>query len=43
MGAAMKLITVGSSTGTVLSKDVLAKLRVKRGGAVYLTNRPMAT
>ena len=37
---ALKLTTVGSSTGVVIPKDVLAKLNVKRGDVVYLTETP---
>ena len=40
MGIAMKLTTVGNSTGMVLPKDVLAKMRVKKGDTVYLTETP---
>ncbi len=37
---ALKLTTVGSSTGVVIPKDVLAKLNVKRGDVLYLTETP---
>jgi putative addiction module antidote len=36
----MKLIPVGNSTGVVLPKEVLARLRVDRGDQLYLTEAP---
>ena len=33
----LKLTTIGSSTGVVLPKAALEKLRVKRGDTIYLT------
>lgn len=36
----LKLTQVGSSTGLVLPKEVLARLKVVKGDAVYLTESP---
>lgn len=36
----LKLTQVGSSTGLVLPKEVLARLKVVRGDALYLTESP---
>lgn len=33
---ALKLTTVGNSTGVILPKEVLEKLRVSRGDKIYL-------
>jgi putative addiction module antidote len=33
----VKVTTVGSSTGVVLPKEVLAKLRVQKGDSLYLS------
>jgi putative addiction module antidote len=33
----LKLTTVGNSTGVVLPREVLSKLRVQRGDALFLT------
>ena len=40
MGIPLKLTTIGNSTGVVLPKEVLAKLRVERGDTLYLTETP---
>lgn len=37
---ALKLTAVGNSTGLILPKEVLAKLRLSRGETVYLTETP---
>lgn len=37
---ALKLTAIGNSTGVVLPKEVLAKLRVERGDTIYLTDAP---
>jgi len=37
MAHALKLVTVGNSTGVVLPKEVLAKLRVEKGNVIYLS------
>lgn len=36
----LKITTVGSSAGVILNKEVMAKLRVKKGDSVYLTEAP---
>ena len=36
----LKLTTVGSSTGVVLPKEVLARLKVQKGDTVFLTDAP---
>ena len=40
MNAKAKLIKVGNSTGIVLPKDVLARLRVAQGDELHLIERP---
>ena len=37
---ALKLTTVGSSTGVVLPKEVLARLKVQKGDTLYLVETP---
>ncbi len=37
---ALKLTTVGSSTGVVLPKEVLTRLKVKKGDTLYLVETP---
>ena len=36
----VKVTTVGSSAGVVLPKEVLAKLRVRKGDALYVSETP---
>jgi putative addiction module antidote len=36
----VKLIAIGNSTGVVLPKDVLARLRVDRGDTLYVSEGP---
>jgi putative addiction module antidote len=36
----LKLTTVGSSTGVVLPKEVLARLKVEKGDSLFLTDSP---
>ena len=36
----LKVTTVGNSTGIVLSKEILAKLRVDKGDKLYVTETP---
>ena len=36
----LKVTTVGNSTGVVLPKDLLAKLRVGKGDSLYATELP---
>ncbi len=35
-----KITTVGSSTGVVLPKEIIAKLRVKKGDTLYFLETP---
>jgi len=34
---ALKITTIGNSSGVVLSKEIMEKLRVKKGDTLYLT------
>ena len=34
---ALKITTVGNSSGVVLSKEIMERLRVKKGDTLYLT------
>jgi putative addiction module antidote len=36
----VKVTTVGSSAGVVLPKEVLAKLRVRKGDSLYVSETP---
>ena len=36
----LKLIRVGNSTGVIIPKDVLTRLRVDQGDELYLTEQP---
>ena len=40
MGHKVKVTTVGNSTGIVLPKEALAKLRVEKGDVLYITETP---
>ena len=35
-----KITTVGSSAGLILSKEAMARLKVKKGDTLYLTESP---
>lgn len=35
-----KVTTVGSSSGVILTKEAMARLRVKKGDTLYLTEAP---
>ena len=35
-----KITTVGSSSGFILNKEAMARLKVKKGDVVYLTESP---
>lgn len=37
---ALKLVAVGNSTGVVLPKEALGRLKVEKGDTVYLTETP---
>lgn len=36
----LKITTVGSSAGIILNREVMARLRVKKGDSLYLTEAP---
>jgi putative addiction module antidote len=36
----LKLTAVGNSTGVIFSKEILARLKLDKGDAVYLTESP---
>ena len=36
MSAPLRLISIGNSTGVILPKELLARLRVEKGDTVYL-------
>jgi putative addiction module antidote len=38
--ACLKVLTIGNSIGVVLSKDMLAKLRVGKGDMLYAVETP---
>jgi putative addiction module antidote len=38
--SSIKVTTVGNSAGIVLSKELLAKLRVEKGDLLYVTETP---
>lgn len=40
MNKPLKLIPIGNSTGAILPKDVLARLRVEQGDQLYLSEAP---
>ncbi len=40
MTATLKINRIGNSVGVILPKDVLAKLRVREGDVLYLTEAP---
>jgi putative addiction module antidote len=40
MGKPLKLIAVGNSTGVVLPREVLERLRVERGDQLYVVETP---
>jgi len=37
MATTAKILTIGSSSGIVLTKDVMAKLKVKKGDLLYIS------
>ena len=37
---ALKITTVGSSSGFILNKEAMAHLKVQKGDVVYLTDAP---
>jgi putative addiction module antidote len=36
----LKITTVGASAGIILNKEVMARLKVKKGDSLYLTEAP---
>ena len=36
----LKITTIGASAGLILNKEVLTRLRVKKGDSLYLTEAP---
>lgn len=40
MAASLKLTTIGNSTGVVLPKEILERLRVVRGDSLYVVETP---
>lgn len=36
----LKITTIGSSAGLILSKEAMARLRVQKGDTLYLTEAP---
>lgn len=40
MGHQLKITSIGNSSGVVLSKEVMARLKVSRGDVIYLTETP---
>ena len=36
----LKITRVGSSSGVILNKEAMAKLRVEKGDTIYLTEAP---
>jgi putative addiction module antidote len=40
MGHELKITSIGNSSGVVLSKEVMARLKVNRGDVIYLTETP---
>lgn len=37
---ALKITTVGTSSGVILSKEVMARLKAQKGDTLYLTEAP---
>lgn len=40
--ATLKLIQIGNSVGVILPKEVLARLKLRKGDTVFLTDAPGA-
>jgi putative addiction module antidote len=40
MTSTLKVITIGNSTGVILPKDILEKLRVSKGDTLYAVETP---
>jgi putative addiction module antidote len=40
IASSAKILTIGSSTGIVLSKEILAHLKVQKGDSLYISETP---
>ena len=40
MATTAKITAIGNSSGIILSKEVMAKLRVERGDQIFITETP---
>jgi putative addiction module antidote len=40
MATAAKIVAIGNSTGVILPKETLARLNLKKGDTVYITDGP---
>lgn len=40
MATALKIISIGNSSGVILPKETLARLNVQKGDTLYLTESP---
>ena len=40
MAITAKVLTIGSSLGVVLTKDVLARLKVEKGDSLFISDTP---
>jgi putative addiction module antidote len=40
MAVTAKVLTIGSSLGVVLTKDILARLKVEKGDTLYISETP---
>jgi putative addiction module antidote len=40
MPATAKIIAIGNSAGIILPKEILARLKVEKGDALYITEAP---
>lgn len=38
MAATAKVLTIGSSSGVVLSKEIMSRLKVKKGDLLYISD-----
>jgi putative addiction module antidote len=40
MATTAKILTIGSSAGIVLTKDILARLKVEKGDSLFISETP---
>lgn len=40
MASTVRITTIGNSSGVVLPKEIMAKLRVEKGDQLYITETP---